>query len=61
MQEEHYKTFSAWLERIGLLVIASLVVPKIFIEAPFTDNVLILGTIIAIIAYLVASLLLIKS
>lgn len=61
MQGEHYKTFSAWLERIGLLAIASLVVPKIFIEAPFTNNVLIFGTMIAISAYLAASLLLVKS
>lgn len=61
MQGAHYKTFSTWLERIGLLAIASLVVPKIFIEAPFTDTVLILGMIITIVAYLTASILLIKS
>jgi hypothetical protein len=61
MQGEHYKTFSTWLERIGLLALASLVVPKIFIEASFADNVLIFGTMITIVAYLSASLLLIKS
>ena len=61
MQEGHYKTFAAWLERIGLLAIASLVAPKIFIEAPFPDNVLILGVIIAVSAYLSASILLVKS
>jgi hypothetical protein len=38
MEERHYKTVSQWLERLGLVVAASLVIQKIVAGASFGDS-----------------------
>ena len=61
MQQYHYKTVSQWLERLGLVVAASLVIQKIVAGASFGDPVLIFGVVLTIIIYVVAFDLLLRS
>ena len=61
MQERHYKTVSQWLERLGLIVAASLVIQKIVAGASFGDPVIIFGVSLTIIIYVAAFDLLLRS
>jgi hypothetical protein len=61
MQERHYKIVSQWLERLGLIVAASLVVQKIVAGASFSDPVVICGVSLTIIIYVAAFDLLLRS
>jgi hypothetical protein len=61
MEERHYKTVSQWLERLGLVVAASLVIQKIVAGASFGDPVIIFGVSLTIIIYVAAFDLLLRS
>jgi hypothetical protein len=61
MEERHYKTVSQWLERLGLIVAASLVIQKIVAGASFGDPVVIFGVSLTIIIYVAAFDLLLRS
>jgi len=61
MQERHYKTVSQWLERLGLIVAASLVIQKIVAGASFGDPVVIFGVSLTIIIYVAAFDVLLRS
>jgi hypothetical protein len=58
---QHYKTVSEWLERLGLVVVASLVMQKIVIGASLSDLVVIIGSIGALVIYAAAVVLLLRS
>jgi hypothetical protein len=61
MEERHYKTVSQWLERLGLVVAASLVIQKIVAGASFGDPVLIFGVVLTVVIYATAFDLLLRS
>ena len=61
IKEQHYKTVSEWLERLGLVVFASLVIQKIVSGASFGDPVVIIGSMYAIVIYAAAILLLLRT
>ena len=61
IKEQHYKTVSEWLERLGLVVVASLVIQKIVSGASFGDPVVIIGSMYAIVIYAAAILLLLRT
>jgi len=61
MQERHYKEMSQWLERVGLVVTASLVIQKIVSGASLGDPVVIIGSMYSIIIYAAAIILLLRS
>jgi hypothetical protein len=61
MEERHYKTVSQWLERLGLVVAASLVIQKIVAGASLGDPVVIFGVPLTIIIYVAAFDLLLRS
>ena len=61
IKEQHYKTAAEWLERLGLVVIASLVIQKIVSGASLTDPVVIIGSIYTLIIYAGAVILLLRS
>jgi uncharacterized membrane protein len=57
----HYKVVSQWLERLGLIVVGSLVVQKIVSGAGLSDPVVILGVVVSFALYTFAYNLLLKS
>jgi len=61
IKEQHYKTASEWLERLGLVVVASLVIQKNLSGASFSDPLVIIGSIYAIVIYAGAVILLLRS
>ena len=61
LEERHYKTVSQWFERLGLVMVASLVVQKIVSGASLADPVVIVGVIASFITYGFAYLLLLRS
>jgi len=61
MQQYHYKTVSQWLERLGLVVAASLVIQKIVAGSSRGDPVLIFGISLTIVIYTAAFDLLLRS
>ena len=61
LEERHYKTVSQWFKRLGLVVVASLVVQKIASGASLADPVVIVGVIASFIIYGFAYLLLLRS
>jgi hypothetical protein len=61
LDERHYRTVSQWFERLGLVVVASLVVQKIVSGASLGDPVVVLGVIASFVVYAFAYLLLLKS
>ena len=61
MTGRHYKVVSQWLERLGLIVVGSLVVQKIVSGAGFSDPVVILGVVVSFALYAFAYNLLLKS
>jgi hypothetical protein len=61
MTSRHYKVVSEWLERLGLIAVASLVVQKIVSGAGLSDPVVILGVVVSFTLYTFAYHLLLKS
>jgi hypothetical protein len=61
IKEQHYKTASEWLERLGLVVIASVVIQKIVSGASLSDPVVIIGSMCALVIYAGAIILLLRS
>jgi hypothetical protein len=61
MTERHYQVVSQWLERLGLIVVGSLVVQKIVSGAGLSDPVVILGVMVSFALYTFAYHLLLKS
>jgi hypothetical protein len=61
MAERHYQVVSQWLERLGLIVVGSLVVQKIVSGAGLRDPVVILGVGVSFALYTFAYHLLLKS
>jgi hypothetical protein len=61
MAERHYKVVSEWLERLGLIAVASLVVQKIVSGAGLSDPVVILGVVVSFVLYAFAYHLLLQS
>ncbi len=61
MQERHYKAMSQWLERVGLVVTASLVIQKIVAGASIGDPVVIAGAFSAFVIYAAAYSMLLRS
>ena len=61
MTSRHYKVVSGWLERLGLIAVASLVVQRIVSGASLNDHVVILGVIVSIMFYAFAYHMLLKS
>jgi len=61
LTQQHYRTVSAWLERLGLLTAASLVVQKMVAGASLGDPVVIIGVIVSFMIYASALLLLLRS
>jgi len=61
MQERHYKEMSQWLERVGLVVTASLVIQKIVSGASISDPVVIAGVFSALVIYAAAYIMLLRS
>jgi len=61
MSVHHYKTLAKWVKELGLVIVASLVVQKIFAGAPLGDPVVIFGGAVALVAYIWAIYLLHKS
>jgi len=61
MAERHYKMVSQWLERLGLIVVGSLVVQKIVSGAGLSDPVVILGVVVSFTLYAFAYHMLLKS
>ena len=57
----HYQVVSQWLERLGLIVVGSLVVQKIVSGAGLSDPVVILGVAVSFALYTFAYTLLLKS
>jgi len=61
MEERHYKAVSQWLERVALLVAASLVVQKIVAGAKISDPIVIAGSVSALVIYAIAYIMLLRS
>ena len=61
MAERHDKMVSQWLERLGLIVVGSLVVQKIVSGAGLSDPVVILGVVVSFALYAFAYHVLLKS
>ncbi len=61
MEERHYKAVSQWLERVALLVAASLVVQKIVAGAKISDPIVIAGLVSALVIYAIAYIMLLRS
>jgi hypothetical protein len=61
MTGRHYKVVSEWLERLGLIAVASLVVQKIVSGAGVSDPVVILGVVVSFALYAFAYHLLLQS
>ena len=59
--ERHYKIASEWLERLGLVVIASLVIQKIVAGASLGDPGVLIGSMCALVIYAGAVILLLQS
>lgn len=51
MSSRHYETIARWLKEVGLLVLASLVVQKIFLGAPLSDPVVGIGLAVSLMFY----------
>lgn len=60
LSRDHYKELAKWLERVAILVLASLVVQKIVLGG-ISDPLIYVGLIISLTAYFFAYKLLIKS
>jgi hypothetical protein len=61
MSARHYKVVSEWLERLGLIAVASLVVQKVVSGAGLSDPVVILGVVVSFALYAFAYHLLLRS
>jgi hypothetical protein len=61
MKERHYKVMADWLERLGLIAVASLVVQRVVSGASLSDPVVILGVVLSIMFYAFAYHILLKS
>lgn len=61
MSEKHYGIVASWMEKVALLLFASLVVQKIFLGAGLRDPILMVGIIVSFALYLFAFMLLLKS
>jgi hypothetical protein len=61
MTGRHYKVVSEWLERLGLIAVASLVVQKIVSGAGLSDPVVIVGVVVSFVLYAFAYHLLLQS
>ena len=61
MEERHYKAVSQWLERVALLMAASLVAQKIVSGSAITDPVVVAGAVSAVIIYAGAYIMLLRS
>src|SRR5882724_3609694 len=51
IQERHYRMAAEWFERLGLVVITSLVIQKIVAGASLGDPVVIIGSMCALVIY----------
>jgi len=58
--ERHYRMAAEWFERLGLVVITSLVIQKIVAGASLGDPVVIIGSMCALIIYATAVILLLR-
>lgn len=54
MDVNNRQKLADWAERLGLLIVASLVVPKILTGAPLSDSALAAGLLLAFAAYFAA-------
>ncbi len=61
IQERHYRMAAEWFERLGLVVITSLVIQKIVAGASLGDPVVIIGSMYALVIYATAVVLLLRS
>ena len=61
MSPQQYKTVSQWFERLGLVVVGSLVIQKVLGGAALSDPVVILGVVVTFMAYGFGYGLLLKS
>jgi hypothetical protein len=54
-KQQHYKAVSQWLERLGLVVVASLVIQKIVVSgATLDDPVVAFGIVLTFVIYAAA-------
>lgn len=60
LSEKHYAEMSKWVEKVALLLFASLVVQKLFVHE-LADPFLYGGAVVSLFLYYVAYTLLIKS
>jgi hypothetical protein len=61
MTGRHYKVVSEWLERLGLIAVASLVVQKVVSGAGLSNPVVIVGVVVSFALYAFAYYLLLQS
>ncbi len=61
MDTGYYKTYAQWLRELGLLSVGSLVVQKIVLGAPLSDPVIIVGMVVSLVFYGLATTFLRKS
>jgi hypothetical protein len=60
LSQRHYETLAKWCKEVALLILASLVVQKIFL-GDVADPVLYLSAVVSLILYYTAFRILIKS
>ena len=60
LSPKHYATFSAWLERLGLAIVVSLVFQQLLTGESLADASVVLSLLATFLVYIIAFLLQIK-